>query len=386
MKIRDDKALAHGGWSMDAIIWPWNANHQRGVKAAGQGSRESVIDENRKSIQIKLMRLSCFPNKPEHRATFRGAERIVSPTGLVASLGLSRCVAILLTSAAFLASPLKAVEILSSVPDNNSPTISYVPGYGIGFPFVSGAQQTTVTSLTIGYGDTVTGASIAGPETVVLKIYSADGADSRPGTVLGEFVFSSKEGSYATFVPSTASEPGAQLVANGSFWIAIFNKGAAGSFFPYTSVMEGVNLTYSGLAGYAFTGGELTSSVNEEWPAPVGTGNNRRIRVAMNGDIYTPPPPPPPPPLLPTVNISGGAKVKVTTAKVTIKGSSTNATRVEVKVGSEPFKTAGGTAKDWTTTLRVKQGSKTIVQVRAIGPGGTSPLDKVTIVRKKPGL
>jgi hypothetical protein len=348
-------------------------------------ARDSVVDENRESIQFNLMRLSCFPNKPARRGIFREAEGLKHRSGLLAGSGFPRCFAALLTLAACLACPLNAVEILSSVPDNNSPTISYVPGYGIGFPFASGAQQTTVTSLTIGYGDTVTGASIAGPEAVVLKIYSADGADARPGTVLGEFVFSSKEGSYATFVPSTASVPGAELLANGNFWIAIFNKGAAGSFFPYTSVMEGANLTYSGLAGYAFTGGELTSSVNEDWPAPVGTGNNRRIRVAMNGDIYTPPPPPPPPPLLPTVNITGGAKVKITTAKVTIKGSSTNATRVEVKVGSEPFKTAGGTAKDWTTTLRVKLG-KTVVQVRAIGPGGTSPLDKVTIVRKKPGL
>lgn len=131
-----------------------------------------------------------------------------------------------------LSSSLGAVEILSSVADNSSPTISYVPGYGIGFPFVSGSQATTVNSLTIGYGDTVTGATIAGPEAVVLKIYSADGADARPGTVLGEFVFSSKEGSFATFVPNTASQPGALLTANSSFWIAIFNKGAAGSFFP----------------------------------------------------------------------------------------------------------------------------------------------------------
>lgn len=289
-----------------------------------------------------------------------------------------RGLAVFAALAGCLASPLNAVEILSSVADNSSPTISYVPGYGIGFPFVSGSQATTINSLTIGYGDTLTGGSFAGPETVVLKIYSADGADARPGTLRGVFVFSSKEGSYATFVPNTASAPGAFLAANSNFWIAIFNKAAAGTFFPYVSVQAGGDLIFSGLEGYAFSGGELTSSVDEVWPAPVGTGNNRRIRVAMNGTIYVPPPPPPE---KPTVTINAGDKLKITTAKVTIKGSSTNATRVEVKVGSDSFKEAGGTPKAWTKTLRVDPG-ETVVRVRAIGPGGTSPQKKVTIVRK----
>ncbi len=37
------------------------------------------------------------------------------------------------------------------------------------------------------------------------------------GTLLREFVFSSKDGSFATFVPATATPPGAVLEANGSF-------------------------------------------------------------------------------------------------------------------------------------------------------------------------
>jgi len=323
----------------------------------------------------------CFLKKPAREnspADAKSSNHPAAGSGFFRRPG--RGFAVFLALAAGLASPLRAVEILTSVADNSSPTISYVPGYGIGFPFVSGAQATTVTSLTIGYGDTVTGATIAGPESVVLKIYSADGADARPGTVLGEFVFSSKEGSYATFVPSTASQPGALLTANGGFWIAIFNKAAAGTFFPYVSVLAGGDLVYSGLEGYAFTGGELTSSVDEVWPAPVGSGNTRRIRVAMNGTIYVPPPPPPE---KPTVTINAGAKVKISTAKVTLKGSSTNATRVEVKVGSGPFKAAGGTPSAWTRTLRVDPG-ETVVKVRAIGPGGTSLQKKVTIVRKKP--
>ncbi len=49
------------------------------------------------------------------------------------------------------------VEILSSVPDNNSPTVSYVAGYGIGFPFASGNEATTVTSVTVGYDSSLSG-------------------------------------------------------------------------------------------------------------------------------------------------------------------------------------------------------------------------------------
>lgn len=270
------------------------------------------------------------------------------------------------------------VEILSSVPDNNSPTVSYVPGYGIGFPFVSGEEATTVTSVVAGYDNSLSGGSLVGPEVVVMRIYAADGADARPGTLLREFVYGSKEGSFATFVPATSSPPGAVLAANSSFWIAIFNTAPQLALFPYVSVMEGANLTYTGMTGYAFTGGELNSDTNGGWTtAPSGSGNNRRIRVALRGTVNSAVPPV----VVPTVQISGPAKVTTTKASVALRGISTNATKVEFKVGNAAFKTAGGSPAAWTAKVRVDVG-KTVVQVKATGPGGTSTGDKVTIVRK----
>jgi hypothetical protein len=288
-------------------------------------------------------------------------------------------VSALALGAAFAPSARSAeVEILSSVPDNNSPTVSYVPGYGIGFPFVSGEQATTVTSVVVGYQDSLSGGSLVGPEGVVMRIYAADGADARPGTLLREFVFSSKEGSFATFVPASATPPGAVLAANSSFWIAIFNTAPQLALFPYVSVMEGANLTYTGMTGYAFTGGELNSDTNGVWTtAPSGSGNNRRIRVALRGTINSATPPV----VKPTVHISGPARVTTTKALVTLRGTSTNATRVEFKAGNAPYKATSGTPGAWTVKVRPGLGT-TVVQVRSTGPGGTSTVDKVTIIRK----
>ena len=302
------------------------------------------------------------------------SRRLASSSG-----NLLLLVAVFALGAAFAPAARSAeVEILSSVPDNNSPTVSYVPGYGIGFPFVSGEEATTVTSVVVGYDNTLSGGALVGPEGVVMRIYAADGADARPGTLLREFVFGSKEGTFATFVPASATPPGAVLAANRSFWIAIFNTAPPLALFPYVSVMEGANLTYTGLTGYAFTGGELNSDINGVWTtAPSGSGNNRRIRVALKGTINSDTPPV----QKPTVAISGPAKVTTTKELVTLRGTSTNATRVEFMVGKASYKAAGGAPGAWTAKVRAEVG-RTVVQVRSTGPGGTSTIDKVTIVRK----
>lgn len=141
-------------------------------------------------------------------------------------------------------------------------------------------------------------------------------------------------------------------------------------------VNEGANLTFSGLTGYAFTGGELNTA-SGDWPAPSGSGDNKRIRVALRGSINSVTPPAP----KPTVQISGPAKVTTTKAVVALRGTSTDATRVEFKAGNGAFKPAGGTPGAWTAKVRVSLG-KTVVQVKSTGPGGTSTIDKVTIIRK----
>lgn len=155
------------------------------------------------------------------------SRRLSSAPGSLSLIAFAFALGALVTSTARSAE----VEILSSVPDNTSPTVSYVPGYGIGFPFISGEQATTVTSVVVGYDNTLSGGSFGGPEAVVMRIFQADGADARPGTLVREFVFGSKEGGFATFVPAT-STPGAVLEANGNYWIAIFNTAPQPSFFP----------------------------------------------------------------------------------------------------------------------------------------------------------
>ncbi len=63
-----------------------------------------------------------------------------------------------------------------------------------------------------------------------------------------------------------------------------------------------------------------------------------------------------------------------------LRGTSANATGVEFKAVARPTRRPGDTAA-WSAVVRLPLGT-TVVQVKSTGPGGTSTIDKVTIVRK----
>ncbi|MGH8048850.1 MAG: hypothetical protein ACREKL_16535, partial [Chthoniobacterales bacterium] len=83
----------------------------------------------------------------------------------------------------------------------------------------------------------------------------------------------------------------------------------------------------------------------------------------------------------PTVSVTG--KKKITTAKATLalKGTATNAAKVEVKVGKTAYKSAKGTTA-WRFRAELAPGKNTIL-VRAVSSTGqTSAVTKVVVTRK----
>jgi|GEM_PF-606480 len=79
------------------------------------------------------------------------------------------------------------------------------------------------------------------------------------------------------------------------------------------------------------------------------------------------------------VTVSGKKKIIVTKAKLTLKGTSANAVKVEVKVGRAAYKPARGVAS-WTFVARLAPGTNKIL-VRAVNAAGlTSAPAKVTVV------
>lgn len=92
----------------------------------------------------------------------------------------------------------------------------------------------------------------------------------------------------------------------------------------------------------------------------------------------------PPPTLAPTVTVSGKKRHRTTgKATLVLRGTSTDATRVEIKIGKVKYKPAKGTA-NWKFKAKLQPG-KNKVFVHAVNVTGvTSPVVKVTILRLVP--
>lgn len=95
------------------------------------------------------------------------------------------------------------------------------------------------------------------------------------------------------------------------------------------------------------------------------------------------PKPPPPPVLVPTLKLTGKTSVSTKAAKLTLRGTATNATKVQYRIGKKAFKTAKGTAAKWTVPVTKLKARKTVsVQMKATGPGGVSKVVTVKFKRK----
>lgn len=95
--------------------------------------------------------------------------------------------------------------------------------------------------------------------------------------------------------------------------------------------------------------------------------------AALSLPVTTPPP---------TLKARGRTSIKTTRKKLTLKGTSTNATLIQYKAGRGGFKNARGTAAAWKFPVRLGTKKRTIAKVRATGPGGKSKVLKFTITRK----
>ncbi len=281
----------------------------------------------------------------------------------------------------------QAEVILSDLADNAAPITSYIgTGSSPAWPFAAGSANATVTSVVVPIGS-----GGPGPEVMKARIYSADGADGRPGTLRGEFAYASAADGLGTYTPTNTTPSGAALTANATYWIAISNTGSAGSFLPFSNtnvINRGEALTFSGLAGYAFTSSEVNSN-GDAWPSAPGSDTGRRLMVGLFGNVTpdaTPTPTPgvtPPPGGIgkPTVQIKGPTRITTSKALVPLSGTTTNSTFVEYQAGKLPARPTSGKPAAWTAMVRVNVGT-TVVEVRARGFGGMA-IDKVTVVRKK---
>jgi len=87
-----------------------------------------------------------------------------------------------------------------------------------------------------------------------------------------------------------------------------------------------------------------------------------------------------PPPPAPTLALRGSRKIKTTNSRLVLRGVAANADRVEFQHGKSRFQAARGSAERWKIPVRLTDG-RSIVKIRAIGPGGQSRILKVSVNR-----
>ena len=83
-----------------------------------------------------------------------------------------------------------------------------------------------------------------------------------------------------------------------------------------------------------------------------------------------------------TVRINGPRRLVTKAGKVTLRGTSTDAVRVEVKSGRGPFKSAKGVTT-WTHRARIAEGSNKIIARAINGDGLPSSPAKVIVLRRR---
>lgn len=122
-------------------------------------------------------------------------------------------------------------------------------------------------------------------------------------------------------------------------------------------------------AGVNLTGWTLTAAtgVSADGTVIVGDGTHNGN---MEGWIATLP--------NPTLVLKGKRKLTTNRTRVTVRGTATEARRVEFKVRGKPFKTAKGSPGKWRIPLRLRNGRNTI-QIRADGLLRMTPPIKASI-------
>jgi DNA-binding beta-propeller fold protein YncE len=84
----------------------------------------------------------------------------------------------------------------------------------------------------------------------------------------------------------------------------------------------------------------------------------------------------------PTIRASGKTRFRTSRKHIVLRGAATSAEAVKFKAGKGRFRPAKGSAAHWKIPLRLKPG-RTVVKVRATGPGGTSEVLRFLVTRRK---
>jgi len=109
------------------------------------------------------------------------------------------------------------------------------------------------------------------------------------------------------------------------------------------------------------------------------SSNYRALRFSS---VVHPTPTPAPAPSVPTVTTAGKKKISTTRSSVTIKGTATDAARVEIHIGKSK-KVARGTTS-WSYKLKLKPGKNTVLVQAISATGAASSAVHLVITRQAP--
>lgn len=193
-------------------------------------------------------------------------------------------------------------------------------------------------------------------ETVVV---AATGEDSSATGINGNATDNGALSSGAAYVFRRSGTTWAQLA-----YLKAANTGADDNFGRSVSVSGGTVLV--GAEGEASN----ASGVNGN------EGNNSAVNAGAAYVLVFPAPV-----SAPTIEAKGRVRRTTTRARITLRGTSTGATRVEFKGVRGSFRKAKGPAARWRVPVRLEK-NRTVVRVRDDGPGGRSPVLRFVVTRQ----
>ena len=201
---------------------------------------------------------------------------------------------------------------------------------------------------------------------------SADGVLGQPDFTTNVFGFTAAQ---------VGDDYGICLDASGTLWVTSYNYPRVLGFPSPAALPNGAAATLvlgepnlaTVIGGHSAV---LIGGPSQVAPGPGGSlfvvdyTNNRVLHFS----------PAAAPSAAPAVTVSGSKKITTTKAKLALKGTAANATKVEVKVGKAGYKPAKGAAS-WSFTAKLAPGKNTIL-VRAVnGSGQTSAAVKISAKR-----
>jgi len=286
--------------------------------------------------------------------------------------------------------------------DGSTPSTAFVTGlsspYGItvadGKLFAANYSGSTIGEYDAATGATLKAAFVSGltqhPEGMVVangNLYVTNFG----GNTIGEYNATTGAAIHATLI-SGLNGPVGLAAANGYLYVTNYDGNSVGKYNAATGAAVKADFItgLDGPQGIAIRGGNLlvansNSSSNSVGEYDAGTG--AVINPALISGLHSPQgiavvsttPAAPTAPAAIAIALAGKKRVTTTRAAYVLKGSSSAAITVRVKVGHASFKIARGTPS-WTCKIRLRTGVNHVT-VQAIGSAGASRSVKLVIKR-----